>query len=568
MPTDPVERYKQFIRKTLAIAGVSESIERKVLAAVGLQFAASVALALVSVVTGGTLQLLLTGALLAGAVVAFANTVFITREDLVEPVVAMSESADHIAAGELDADLPESDRDDEVASLLASFRSMHAYLETVSEQADALSRQEFDADVLDEDVPGTFGRSLERMAASMDDYTTELQAMTSDLERRSQALNDLVVAFGEAAERAKDGDLTATIDEEFAAVDDEQFEAVVENYNDLVTTLGDTVGTVAAFADEVDDTSDHVTRSVEEIDDASDEIARSVQEISAGASQQSDRHADVASEMNTLSATVEEIAATAENAADTAEKASRRGREGRADAEAAIDELDEMETRIGDIAASVESLGDQIGEIDEIVEVITDIAEQTNMLALNASIEAARADGEGDGFAVVADEVKTLAEETHDAATDVSNRIESVQAEATETVTDVEATNQQVTDSVETIESALRDFEDIVDVLGEVNDSIQEISEATAEQSDTTQEVVDMVDEVASVSEQTSSESESVAAATEEQTATITEVTDEVQAMASRTDDLQDVLDEFEVADDAIGTSGAVDESTTVPADD
>jgi methyl-accepting chemotaxis protein len=221
-----VEQYKRLIRESLDIVGVSGSIERKVLAAVGIQFGVSVALAVVAVLFSGGVQFVLTALLLAGAVVAFANTVFITREDMVEPIVTLAERADRIAAGEVDVSVPDSEREDEVASLLAAFAAMQDSLDTVARQADALSQQQFDDPVMDEDVPGTFGESLDRMAENLEAYTAELEALTEDLEARSEALSDLVTAFGDAAGRAKTGDLTASIDAEFDDVDD-QFQQVV-----------------------------------------------------------------------------------------------------------------------------------------------------------------------------------------------------------------------------------------------------------------------------------------------------------------------------------------------------
>ncbi|WP_123624641.1 methyl-accepting chemotaxis protein [Halorubrum sp. CSM-61] len=529
--------------------GISESIERKVVTAVGIQFLVTVGIFLVPFLVSGRLSYVLSAVLFLGAVLAIYNTLLIVRRDFVAPIRQLESGADAIAAGEIDAvgadgtggtvgavdgaGLAGSDQPDEIGSLVNSFVAVERYLGTVSAQAEALAAQEFDDPALDEEVPGAFGDSLDEMAGNLEAYTTELES--------------LVDAFGDAAERARDGDLTATIDEGALATDEGRYAGLVENYNRLVTTLGGTVGEVASFTAEVADASGDVRASMDEVDDASEEVARSVQEISDGAAEQTEELESVSGEMSTLSATVEEIAASADDAAATARSAADRGRSGREEAAEAIEELEALEAGISETATAVADLVDRIGEIDEIAAVIDGIAEETNLLALNASIEAARADGSGDGFAVVADEVKALAEETREEAAAISGRIDEVQAASAETAEDVDRMESQVSGSVDTIESTLREFEEAVEDVTTVDETVQEISEATDDQARTTQEVVDMVDGIASVSRRTATEAETATAAAEQQTATVSEVTRRVHALSDQSDELLATLDEFDV---------------------
>jgi signal transduction histidine kinase len=181
-------RYESFIWWTMDAVGMSGSVRRKVLLAVGIQFAVSVAQVVVPLYASGTLRVAGVGFLLVLATVAFANTVLVVERDFVEPTVALQEAATSIARGDLDADLRATDQQDEIWDLVRAFADMCGHLSVVAQQAEALAAHEFDAPVLDRELPGRFGESLRGMTMSLHHYIDRVEAERS----RSRLLNYLV----------------------------------------------------------------------------------------------------------------------------------------------------------------------------------------------------------------------------------------------------------------------------------------------------------------------------------------------------------------------------------------
>ncbi|MEA5388128.1 ATP-binding protein [Haloarculaceae archaeon H-GB11] len=235
------DRYEGFIWWTMDLVGVTESVRWKVLFAVGVQFVVSILQMAVPLLFSGIGRIVASASLFALAALAFANTVLVVERDIVEPITGLHEAATCIAHGDLDADLPPVRQPDEIGQLVRGFGEMCAHLDLVARQAEVLADHDFEADVLEEEIPGRFGDSLHRMTASLCRYIDRIEADRD----RFLLLNHLVshdipnivnIIYGRLDQIAALSTDDA-IDEHVAVVD-EQIEEIV--------TISDTVEKLAS----------------------------------------------------------------------------------------------------------------------------------------------------------------------------------------------------------------------------------------------------------------------------------------------------------------------------------
>jgi len=267
--------------------------------------------------------------------------------------------------------------------------------------------------------------------------------------------------------------------------------------------------------------------------------------VATGASHQVDAVEQAVSVVQEMTMAINHIASNSHN---VSEKSGETARAAAAGGEAVLQATNQMQVIKNSVTQSAEvvgKLGERSQQIGEIVDVISGIAGQTNLLALNAAIEAARAGEQGRGFAVVADEVRKLAEQSHEAAQKISIIVRDIQSETNIAVRAMNQGTVEVARGTEVIAATGDRFTFIVTMVQQLNSQIQEISAATEELSASSDEVVRSVDSIRTVASDTAADTQTISAAAEEQSASMEEIASSSQALAHMAGDLQAVVSKF-----------------------
>ena len=282
-----------------------------------------------------------------------------------------------------------------------------------------------------------------------------------------------------------DGDLTveATVTEDVTGAIADSVNFAVEALRDLVSGVNSTARQVAAQAQETEATTTQLAEASE----------HQAQEIR------------VASDtVNQMAESFDEMARRSSESAEVAQNSVQIANRGADMVRQTISGMDQIRDQIQDTSKRIKRLGESSQEIGDIVELINGISEQTNVLALNAAIQAASAGGAGRGFAVVADEVQRLAERATNATRRIETLVQTIQSDTSEAVTSMETTTSQVVSGARTAEDAGEALESIEKVSNDLARLIQDISEQAQQQSQNAGKIARLMNSIREVSVQTS----------------------------------------------------------------
>jgi methyl-accepting chemotaxis protein len=317
--------------------------------------------------------------------------------------------------------------------------------------------------------------------------------------------------------------------------------------NAMVANLRQLIEQVDNTADQVHASSQVLLGSADHVKTASVEVAATMQSLSQGAEKQVQGAEDCLTSIEEVAIGIHRIAQTSTGVTEASVETSRAAENGNTMIQGVMRQMRSIHNSTDRSADVVKLLAERSQEIGQIVEVITRIAAQTNLLALNAAIEAARAGEQGRGFAVVADEVRKLAEQSQGSATQIAALVSEIRIETDRAVEAMKASAVEVQEGLGLVDEAGAEFHKILGATQSVADQIQDISAASQELSAASQEITASVEELTRIAKQSASASNDVAASSDGQLERTQEMATSIRALTTVAEELQDVIRQFKI---------------------
>jgi methyl-accepting chemotaxis protein len=457
--------------------------------------------------------------------------------DIASPLAVVSGAIQKISEGDLLRDLDEKVKDivrlrkDEIGDIGKNLDYLVAFLQSMGDIAKTISHNDLTVSITPKSEKDELGNAFFEMIKGLRESVSEIDRSANDLTAASEQLANAASQAGQATNQISN--------------------------------------TVQQVAKGTADQASSVSKTASSID----QMSKAIEGVAKGAQEQSQaiaRAAEITAQINTA---IQQVTGNAASVTRDSAMASEAAQSGASTVEETLAGMQSIKLKVGASAEKVQEMGLRSGEIGAIVETIEDIASQTNLLALNAAIEAARAGEHGKGFAVVADEVRKLAERSSQATKEIGGLIAGIQLTVAEAVKAMDEGSKEVELGVASANKAGKALSDILTAAKAVNDQatlagnaaaqmsassselvsavdsvsavVEENTAATEEMAANSTEVNQAIESIASVSEENSAAIEEVSASAEEMTAQVEEVTASAQSLSEMAQTLQEIVRHF-----------------------
>lgn len=360
----------------------------------------------------------------------------------------------------------------------------------------------------------------------------------------SRSFSNPITKMAESVRLLADGNLRI---EKIDVKTEDELGELASGFNTMADNLRQLVNRAMSSSSQLSSASQQLASGAEELAAAASSVASAISEVSLGTEKQIDSVSEVSAvvdNMNNLFKSiitdVDEVAAISSQTSATAQKESE-------EIDSTINQMANIEKATNNAAELVYNLGERSREIGQIVDTISGIAEQTNLLALNAAIEAARAGEQGKGFAVVADEVRKLAEQSQDAAKQIADLIRQIQYDTDKAVAAMNEGTNEVKLGTQAVNQAGKTFKEIADLIGNVSVRVSQAANYLMDSAKSSERIVSAVMEVDRISREIAAQTQSVNAAVEEQTAASEEIASSSQMLMQNAEEMEEILRRFKM---------------------